>query len=194
MGPDLQMVGAVFDLVAVQIVHVAVRGFRVGPLNRLASVAVCEIESVLLIRRFQRDGHMPDLPAVIAYPEEDVPRPDLGQVIQLARGVASVPEDEGADHAGVGPAAVGVVDAVAPHDPSALCTGNLVFVGTGCLIRSPHSVGGPVPLDLPQELQHVFLRGWDGIYQVVGEGTAKEQFYPRGAFPIVVGENNSLPN
>ena len=154
--PGLQVVALALAPVTIQIVS-PVGLFPVRPLYCTAMVSIGDMELIDAVGGFQGDGHMPHLACVVVNPEDDIPRPDLIQVLQSPGGVSLVPEDEGADHAGICSTAVDVADTVAEHDALSLCAEDLVFVSARGVPGAPDGIRGPLLFDLPEHLQHVFF-------------------------------------
>ena len=174
-GPDFQVIVFTLASVAVQVVS-SVGIFPVRPLDCLPGVAVRDVEGVLLVGGLQGNSHVPDLSGAVAHHEDHIPRSDLIQVLQSAGGVSLVAEDERADHAGVAAAAIGRTHSVGVHDLLGLRARNLVFMGAGSAPGALDGPGGPVLLDLLEQLQHVFL----GYRFPIGQAGFRERVCGQG--------------
>ena len=89
------MIVPVFPI-AVQIVA-AIGVLPVRPIYGLAIVAVGDVECVDLVGCLQCNHNMPDFSCVVIHSENNVPRPDLGQIFHTPPGIGIITEDQGAD-------------------------------------------------------------------------------------------------
>ena len=114
---------------------------------------------------------MPDSSGLVVHPENNISRPNFGQVLQPPGGIGCVPEDQRADHGGVTAAAVIFADEIFVHDLPGCGRGRFIFVRIGGVMGSPDGPRRPVLFQLPQKGQNIFLSNWHPVCQVAVPGT-----------------------